>query len=155
MPDPLSQFRDRDAYADARQSTPYTSHGGEKTNPFDGVPLGRAKSSRESYHREEPSNSDDGTAGSHKNRSSSVPESGLHTPQDDAHPTYTTGETSDTCFRARANASNLYESHDPASGAANREFCPIPRQNMITNTLARSRTPRPGRQRSIIVCQSF
>lgn len=119
MPDPLSQFRDRDAYADARQSTPYTSHGGEKTNPFDGVPLGRAKSSRESYHREEPSNSDDGTAGSHKNRSSSVPESGLHTPQDDAHPTYTAGETSDTSFRARANASNLYESHDPASGAAN------------------------------------
>lgn len=48
MPDPLSQFRDRDSSADTRQSTPYSKHGGEKTNPFDGVPLGRTNSSRES-----------------------------------------------------------------------------------------------------------
>ncbi|UNI21708.1 hypothetical protein JDV02_007675 [Purpureocillium takamizusanense] len=117
MPDPLSQFRDRDAFADARQSTPYTSHGGEKTNPFDGVPLGRAKSSGSSYRREEPSDSDDRNGG---NRSSSVPKSGLHTPQEDALPTYTADETGgDTSFKARANASNFYGSLDPTSDAPN------------------------------------
>ncbi|KAF7546507.1 hypothetical protein G7Z17_g8392 [Cylindrodendrum hubeiense] len=47
MPDPLSQFRDRDNSADTRQSTPYSNHGGEKTNPSDGVPLGRTRSTRE------------------------------------------------------------------------------------------------------------
>ncbi|KAH7160784.1 hypothetical protein EDB81DRAFT_642364 [Dactylonectria macrodidyma] len=55
MPDPLSQFRDRDSSADTRQSTPYSKHGGEKTNPFDGVPLGRTKSTRETSRQDAPS----------------------------------------------------------------------------------------------------
>ncbi|KPM38753.1 hypothetical protein AK830_g7802 [Neonectria ditissima] len=51
MPDPLSQFRDD---FDLRQSTPYSKHGGEKTNPFDGVPLGRAKSTRDPPRHDPP-----------------------------------------------------------------------------------------------------
>ncbi|UPK96134.1 hypothetical protein LCI18_007069 [Fusarium solani-melongenae] len=58
MPDPLSQFRDRDNWADPRQSSPYTSHGGEKTNPFDGIPLNRAKSTRDTTNRDESSDSE-------------------------------------------------------------------------------------------------
>ncbi|KAJ4225429.1 hypothetical protein NW759_005124 [Fusarium solani] len=58
MPDPLSQFRDRDNWADPRQSTPYTSHGGEKTNPFDGIPLNRAKSTRDTTNRDESSDNE-------------------------------------------------------------------------------------------------
>ncbi|KAJ6444522.1 DnaJ domain protein [Purpureocillium lavendulum] len=121
VPDPLSQFRDRDAYADARQSTPYTSHGGEKTNPFDGVPLSRAKSSREQYHRDEPSASDDGATGAQKSRSSSVPKSGIPTP--DSYPPFTSGGTGgNASFNARANASNLHEPRDPTTGASNRKL---------------------------------
>ncbi|KAK7431481.1 hypothetical protein QQZ08_001971 [Neonectria magnoliae] len=51
MTDPLSQFRDD---SDPRQSTPYSKHGGEKTNPFDGVPLGRAKSTRDPPRHDPP-----------------------------------------------------------------------------------------------------
>ncbi|OAA81526.1 Heat shock protein DnaJ [Akanthomyces lecanii RCEF 1005] len=37
MPDPLSQFRDNAAQSDARYSSQYTTHGGEKINPFEGT----------------------------------------------------------------------------------------------------------------------
>ncbi|KAJ4164536.1 hypothetical protein LMH87_006207 [Akanthomyces muscarius] len=37
MPDPLSQFRDNGAQSDARYSSQYTTHGGEKINPFEGI----------------------------------------------------------------------------------------------------------------------
>ncbi|KAF4975830.1 hypothetical protein FZEAL_7449 [Fusarium zealandicum] len=57
--DPLSQFRDRDSWADPRQSSPYTSHGGEKTNPFDGIPLNRTKSTRENPPRDQSSSDSD------------------------------------------------------------------------------------------------
>lgn len=72
MPDPLSQFRDRDNWADPRQSTPYTSHGGEKTNPFDGTPLNRAKSTRDTTNREESSDNE----AFNRQRSASAPKGG-------------------------------------------------------------------------------
>lgn len=37
MPDPLSQFRDNGAQSDARYSSQYSTHGGEKMNPFEGI----------------------------------------------------------------------------------------------------------------------
>ncbi|OAA47696.1 DnaJ domain protein [Metarhizium rileyi] len=67
MPDPLSQFRDQGSSSESRQGTPYTSGGGEKTDPFAGVPLGRAKSARDFNQV------DGGTATGDKLRSSSVP----------------------------------------------------------------------------------
>ncbi|CAM1511447.1 Fc.00g089600.m01.CDS01 [Cosmosporella sp. VM-42] len=72
MPDPLSQFRDQEIPMDTRQRTPYMSHGGEKTNPFDGIPLGRAKSTRETHRTrpDEVSSSDEGP--SFRQRSSSA-----------------------------------------------------------------------------------
>ncbi|KAF0640385.1 hypothetical protein NXS19_008668 [Fusarium pseudograminearum] len=73
MPDPLSQFRDRDSWADPRQSSPYTSHGGEKTNPFDGIQINRAKSTRET-NREDQSSSD--KEAFNRQRSSSAPKGG-------------------------------------------------------------------------------
>ncbi|KAM6533674.1 hypothetical protein FALCPG4_006639 [Fusarium falciforme] len=72
MPDPLSQFRDRDNWADPRQSTPYTSHGGEKTNPFDGIPLNRAKSTRDTTNRDESSDNE----AFNRQRSASAPKGG-------------------------------------------------------------------------------
>lgn len=62
IPDPLSQFRARPGFADPRQSTPYSSHGGERTDPFDGIPLGRSKSTREPRQREDLSISDKGVS---------------------------------------------------------------------------------------------
>lgn len=55
MSDPLRQFRE-DSFVDLRKSSPYTTHGGEKTNPFDGTNLGRSKSTREP-----PRNTNQGT----------------------------------------------------------------------------------------------
>ncbi|KJZ79884.1 hypothetical protein HIM_00598 [Hirsutella minnesotensis 3608] len=75
MPDPLSQFRENGGFADSRPSAPYSSHGGEKTNPFDGVPLGRTKSGRESSRPEEPSTSDGGVSEEYKGRTFRVPRS--------------------------------------------------------------------------------
>ncbi|ATY58411.1 Heat shock [Cordyceps militaris] len=37
MPDPLSQFRDNGAQSDARYSSQYTTQGGEKIDPFEGM----------------------------------------------------------------------------------------------------------------------
>ena len=48
MADPLSQFRDN---SDTRTASPYASHGGERTNPFEGVNFGRSKSTREPTNR--------------------------------------------------------------------------------------------------------
>ena len=49
QPDPLRQFRQQDdpTAFEARQSTPYQTHGGEKLNPFDNANLNRSKSHRE------------------------------------------------------------------------------------------------------------
>lgn len=73
MPDPLSQFRDRDSWADPRQSSPYTSHGGEKTNPFDGIQINRAKSTRETNREDQDSLEKEAF---NRQRSSSAPKVG-------------------------------------------------------------------------------
>lgn len=46
MPDPLSQFREYASADDGRQRSPYATHTGEKTNPFD-VNSGRQATGRE------------------------------------------------------------------------------------------------------------
>ena len=74
MPDPLRQFRETPStenFMDNRQSTPYMSRGGEKTDPFDRVPLSKAKSAREpNYYQPEDDMSSDS-----RHRSSSLPRS--------------------------------------------------------------------------------
>ncbi|KAK7218639.1 hypothetical protein V2G26_006642 [Clonostachys chloroleuca] len=55
MEDPLRQFRD-DSQADNRHRAPYTSHGGEKTNLFDGLNISRSKSMREAVRPQAASN---------------------------------------------------------------------------------------------------
>lgn len=52
VPDPLRQFREEMAFADGRTRSPYASHGGERTNPFDGADMSRSKSTRETSTRE-------------------------------------------------------------------------------------------------------
>ncbi|PHH72778.1 hypothetical protein CDD82_5802 [Ophiocordyceps australis] len=69
IPDPLSHFKDN---AESRQSTPYASHGGEKTNPFDGVPS-RAKSMKDAQRNEDFSSSEGKASAGRKARSFSVP----------------------------------------------------------------------------------
>ncbi|KAI1011600.1 hypothetical protein LB504_002331 [Fusarium proliferatum] len=71
MPDPLSQFRDRDSTADPRQSTPYaSSNGGEKTNPFDGISINRAKSTREATRQDQSASENEAI---NRQRSASAP----------------------------------------------------------------------------------
>ncbi|KAL7938142.1 hypothetical protein V8C35DRAFT_276534 [Trichoderma chlorosporum] len=69
VPDPFAQFREKsrseESIHDPRQSSPYTKSGGEKTDPFDSVPLNRAKSTKEPVEPTTPS--------TFKRRSSSVP----------------------------------------------------------------------------------
>ncbi|KAM0328195.1 hypothetical protein ACHAQA_005602 [Verticillium albo-atrum] len=70
IPDPLAPFRDK--FGDSRQRTPYSSGGGEKTNPFDGISVGRTKSTRESArHNEQQGHGL--SPGDSRHRSSSVP----------------------------------------------------------------------------------
>ncbi|UKZ73952.1 hypothetical protein TrVFT333_001606 [Trichoderma virens FT-333] len=65
VPDIFAQFREKsrseESFEDPRQSSPYTKSGGEKTDPFDSVPLNRANTTKESS---EPTS---------KRRSSSTP----------------------------------------------------------------------------------
>ncbi|KAK2591808.1 hypothetical protein QQS21_010509 [Conoideocrella luteorostrata] len=67
MPDPLSQFRDKGSSSESYHGTPYTTHGGEKTNPFDGVPLSDSHSTQERFHTDKRTPLDNET------RNSSVP----------------------------------------------------------------------------------
>lgn len=46
MPDPLRQFRE-DTLNESRKKSSYQTHGGEKTNLFEGTNFGRSKSTRE------------------------------------------------------------------------------------------------------------
>ncbi|KAJ9155032.1 DnaJ domain-containing protein [Pleurostoma richardsiae] len=62
-----------DAFLDPRQSTPYQTHGGEKLNPFDGVPLGRAKSARVPRWAS-PADQEDLSSAGQRQRSASVPD---------------------------------------------------------------------------------
>ncbi|KAK2675549.1 DnaJ domain [Fusarium oxysporum f. sp. vasinfectum] len=73
MPDPLSQFRDRDSTADPRQSSPYASNGGEKTNPFDGISINRAKSTREATRQDQSASENEAF---NRQRSASAPKGG-------------------------------------------------------------------------------
>ncbi|KAJ5016042.1 hypothetical protein K4K57_012247 [Colletotrichum sp. SAR 10_99] len=113
VPDPLAQFRE--GYADSRQSTPYSSHGGEKTNPFDGVPIGRAKSTRETPRQPEEGFGPNLSPGSARQRAQSVPRQARtepssprtsSTPQDDRPNTAiaTAANSPKDPFRSRASA---------------------------------------------------
>ncbi|KAL7916078.1 hypothetical protein GGI35DRAFT_18016 [Trichoderma velutinum] len=68
VPDLFAQFREKnrseESFHDPRQSSPYTKSGGEKTDPFDSVPLNQAKSTKESSEPVGPTP---------KRRSSSMP----------------------------------------------------------------------------------
>lgn len=71
--DPLStQFGEN--WADDRQRTPYASHIGEKTNPFEGVGVNRAKSARDAF-RGHSDDSDTPPSRPQRHRSASVDES--------------------------------------------------------------------------------
>lgn len=135
MADPLSEFRNRDTYGEPRHSAPYCSHGGERTNPFDGVPLGRAKSSRETYRRDEHVASDDGASTSQRGRSSSVPRAGgkaegagLGMQEDDT-------SSNSTSFKARASSKAKAET-GLNSNAAKRKPPPISRMSKSANAMA-------------------
>ncbi|RBQ72936.1 hypothetical protein FVER14953_06084 [Fusarium verticillioides] len=77
MPDPLSQFRDQDSTVDPRQSTPYaSSNGGEKTNPFDGISITRAKSTREATRQGQSASKKEPFIFASRQRSASTPKGG-------------------------------------------------------------------------------
>ncbi|KAF9881808.1 DnaJ domain-containing protein [Colletotrichum karsti] len=124
VPDPLAQFRE--GYTDTRQSTPYSSHSGEKTNPFDGVPIGRAKSTRE---RDSPRQPQEGfgpnlSPGSARQRAQSVPRQArtepssprTSTPQDDRPNTASATAANSPKDPFRSKASARYTPPNAASG---------------------------------------
>jgi len=74
--DPLSeQFGD--TFLDNRQRTPYASHVGEKTNPFEGASATRAKSERESWRQFQKPDNESTPERPHRQRSASVGSDGM------------------------------------------------------------------------------
>ncbi|KAH8718330.1 Meiotically up-regulated 184 protein [Beauveria bassiana] len=65
MPDPLSQFRDNGAQSDARYSSQYSTHGGEKIDPFEGIQRTASNSGDDATRRSRANNHDSGTAGAY------------------------------------------------------------------------------------------
>ncbi|KAL0944363.1 DnaJ domain-containing protein [Colletotrichum truncatum] len=133
VPDPLAQFRE--GFTDTRQSTPYSSHGGEKTNPFDGVPIGRAKSTRESPRPPQESYGPHLSPGSARQRAQSVPRQAKTepssprtstTPYDDRPNTAsaTAAESPKDPFRSKASA--RYTPPNVAAGFAQGSGHPKP-----------------------------
>ncbi|KAM0277110.1 hypothetical protein ACHAQH_006054 [Verticillium albo-atrum] len=104
IPDPLAPFRDN--FGDSRQRTPYSSGGGEKTNPFDGISVGRTKSTRESTRHNEYQ--DPGLSpGGARYRSSSASRTARVDDPSETDQAYTTDATSDLpeqSFASRASA---------------------------------------------------
>jgi curved DNA-binding protein CbpA len=71
--DPLKQFREKTGTPlEPRISTPYATHGGERTNPFESANLNRSKSTRENMDKGDPfSGSSDRHRSASPNRSKS------------------------------------------------------------------------------------
>ncbi|KXH45790.1 DnaJ domain-containing protein [Colletotrichum nymphaeae SA-01] len=116
VPDPLAQFRD----SDSRQSTPYMSHGGEKLNPFDGISVGRAKSTRESPRPPQDSYGPNLSPGSARQRAQSVPRQARTEPSSPRTSTSTPQE--DRPNTAAATASNSPK--DPFRSRASARYTP-------------------------------
>ncbi|KAK3687252.1 hypothetical protein B0T22DRAFT_123314 [Podospora appendiculata] len=82
-PRPASDFVDpmtaqfSEANLDNRQRTPYASNVGEKTNPFEGASINRAKSVKESWHRFRDAGGETPPPGPQRQRSASVGEDGF------------------------------------------------------------------------------
>lgn len=122
--DPLGQ-QFRDTYLDERQSTPYSSHSGEKTNPFDGANVGRSGSMRDPGTRT-PQDATDGAhpyGASGRQRSSSVPDESENIKQATRDSTGTNpfGAASKFAFSSRAGEryrprENTTNPTTPASG---------------------------------------
>ncbi|KAG7131964.1 DnaJ-related protein rsp1 like [Verticillium longisporum] len=104
IPDPLAPFRDK--FGDSRQRTPYSSGGGEKTNPFDGISVGRTKSTRESTRHSEYQDAGLSPGGA-RPRSSSPPRTAHMEDPSGAQQSHTANTASDThkrSFASRASA---------------------------------------------------
>ncbi|EFY93456.1 DnaJ domain protein [Metarhizium acridum CQMa 102] len=110
MSDPLSQFREKGGSSDSRHGTPYTSRGGEKIDPFAGVPLGRAKNVRDGNHADEGSASDDNqrSYGVPRRPSQEERDANLRVPKDGSQHSQSadegTGTYTNTSSKSRADA---------------------------------------------------
>lgn len=109
MPDPLSQFREAaNNQADSRQSMPYTTHGGERIDPFDGTPANRTKSSRQSRR------TDSGSSG-RKDRRSSVQKNkegqpaGASNPQNGTHSTFQAAQDPNVPYEGKQFLCHFYD----------------------------------------------
>ena len=79
--DPLRQFREKAGTPfEPRMSTPYATHGGEKTNPFESVNLNRSKSKREPSDKTNSSRAEPSMPGGSgdRHRSASPPRTRHH-----------------------------------------------------------------------------
>ncbi|KAK1641016.1 hypothetical protein BDP81DRAFT_126233 [Colletotrichum phormii] len=147
VPDPLAQFRDN---SDSRQSTPYMSHGGEKLNPFDGISVGRAKSTRESPRPPQESYGPNLSPGSARQRAQSVPRqartepssprTSTSTPQDDRPNTATETASNSPKDPFRSRASARYTPPNTATGPASNSAKASASQN--TNGARNTNTPQ-------------
>ncbi|OLN88302.1 DnAJ-like protein [Colletotrichum chlorophyti] len=150
VPDPLAPFRDREAHVDSRQSTPYSSHSGEKTDPFDGVPIGRAKSNRENPRPPQESYGEHLSPGSARQRAQSVPRqaktepssprTSTSTPQDDRPNTASATATNSPKDPFRSRASARYTPPDVAEGSTKGSSQAKPASAQNTNGAAPNQT---------------
>lgn len=128
--DPLSgQFGDN--YSDNRQRTPYASHIGEKTNPFEGVGVNRAKSAREAF-RGQSDDSDTPPARPRRQRSASVDESDRFKKPNDK--TAHSGASESPRQQSRASARYSPHGTGATSAPSTATFAPSGNTNKSTDT---------------------
>ncbi|KAK4209853.1 DnaJ-related protein rsp1 [Rhypophila decipiens] len=128
--DPLStQFGEH--YSDDRQRTPYASHIGEKTNPFEGVGVNRARSARETFRGFSDDN-DTPPPRPQRQRSASVDESDRFKKPNEK--TASSGASSPST-RQQSRASARYSPHT-TSAPSTATFPPSNNANTPTNAPA-------------------
>lgn len=116
--DPLGQ-QFREAYRDGRQSTPYSSNSGEKTNPFDGANVGRSESVRDSPRGSRgPADGESQSGAPGRQRSSSVPDESDNIKQATRESTAPNPFGGDSKFAFSSRAGERYKPRDDTTKPA-------------------------------------
>jgi hypothetical protein len=117
---PLTQ-KFRETFLDTRQSTPYSSHGGERTNPFDGTTINRGKSVRDNPRPSSNVNRNSNPDLAPRQRSASLPDESENIKQATRDKDRFTGDDGGRKFQS-SRAGERYTPRDnttPASAPSN------------------------------------
>lgn len=131
-----------DTFLDSRQRTPYASHHvGEKTNPFEGASVNRAKSVRESWQRYQESDDEATPPKPNRQRSASVGEDGLKNTAKENNPFPGFTPTPASRFTSQASARYSPRPADPKNPPPTASFAVPPNNPTAANNFGNGGTP--------------